>query len=114
MTAVASYWAQAPLAPVTAEPQPPWPSIWQMMSGNGWCRNNVAIGMEETLRLVGVPPERMALQWIDDGQSRSLVLVIDHAWMLNYDWGFVRAVSSLDYTILRQWRYIDKDYILDG
>jgi hypothetical protein len=112
--AVATYWAQAPLLPISRPPQP-WPSIWRMMQDNQWCRNSVAVGMEATLRLAGVPTDRLTLQWIEDDQSVLLVLVIDHRLMLNYDWGSVRPASYITYTVLRQWRYIDKDYyILDG
>lgn len=112
--AVAAYWAKAPLAPVSREPET-WPSIWQMMQDNRWCRNSVAVGMEATLRLAGLSAERLTLQWIKDDQSTLLVLVIDHDCMLNYDWGSVRAVGDVVHTTLRQWRYVDKDYIiLDG
>jgi hypothetical protein len=112
--AVAAYWAQAPLVPISREPEA-WPSIWQMMQDNRWCRHSVAVGMEATLRLAGIPAERLTLQWIKDNQGVLLVLVIDRECMLNYDWGSVRAVRDVVHTILRQWRYIDKDYInLDG
>jgi hypothetical protein len=114
LAAVAAYWAQAPLLPVSRPPGA-WPSIWQMLRDNLWCRNSVAVGMEATLRFAGMPPDRLTLQWIEDDQSVLLVLVIDHRLMLNYDWGSVRATADVRHTILRQWRYIDKDYCtLDG
>jgi hypothetical protein len=107
--AVATYWAKAPLS-ITADPAC-WPTIWQMFQVNQWSRNAVAIGMEATLRLIGISPDRLTLSLILDCVIKPslMVLVIDDAVVLNYDWGFPRAYSA-NYQILNQWRYTGKDY----
>ena len=112
LAAVTAFWANAPLSVVDVRPRPPWPTIWQMLHANIWTRDSVAVGMEATLRLIGVAADRMTLRCISLVPDELLVLVIDETWLLNYDWGSFRLYTTVDHSILGQWRFIGKDYRL--
>ena len=117
ISAVATYWAQAPLLRIAYDLDGNWPTIWEMIYANHWCRNTVAIGMEATLRLAGMHSDRLTLRLINDNDIHEvlLILVIDDRCVLNYDWGYARPFLQTDYSILCEWRYTGRDYtILDG
>jgi len=118
-TAVASYWAQAPLIKLAYDLDncQGWPSIWEMIHANRWCRNTVAIGMEATLRLADMSPDRLSLRLIHDRKIEDIlvILLIDDHWVLNYDWGSLRVSSATDHYIMREWRFTGRGYsTLDG
>jgi hypothetical protein len=114
---VAEFWAKAPLKTISYDitDASSWPTPWEMIRNNDWCRNSVAIGMENTLRLAGFPSERMALKFILDReiQAMLLVLVVDCTWVLNYDWGHVREYSDMKLKSLKTWTFLNKSYILN-
>lgn len=119
LKAVAEYWAKAPLVLIAYDTNDAlnWPSPWEMIQANEWCRSSVAIGMESTLRLAGLPADRMKLKLILDRdiQELLLVLIVDEAWVLNYDWGFVQPCPTTDHRILKEWQYVGRSYsLLDG
>ena len=117
--AVAGYWAQAPLLKLAYDLDRcvDWPTIWEMIHANQWCRNTVAIGMEATLRLAGMASERLLLRLIHDRniQDILLILIVDSHWVLNYDWGSFRSYPATEQCIMREWRFTGRGYsTLDG
>lgn len=114
LNAVAEYWANAPLMTIAYDPADAanWPTPWEMVHANNWCRNSVAIGMESTLRLAGFPTERMRLALIIDRSIEEMVLclIVDDQWLLNYDWGTVRQMQHTFATV-RAWQYKDRAYV---
>lgn len=118
LTAIAEYWAKSPLMSIAYDPSDAtnWPTPWEMIYANEWCRSSVAIGMESTLRLAGFPPGRMKLKHIIDRdiQEMLLVLAIDGQWILNYDWGFVQPYPKTNHSTIKSWQFVGKAYsILD-
>jgi hypothetical protein len=115
LKAVALYWSKAPLKTIAYDPADAtnWPTPWEMMFNNEWCRSSVAIGMESTLRLSGFPAERMTLKHIIDRdiQAVLLVLVIDDTWVLNYDWGSVLPYPKTDHSVIKAWRFVGRAYL---
>ncbi len=116
LRAVADYWSKAPLKSIAYDPADAsnWPTPWEMMHANEWCRSSVAIMMEATLRLAGFSPDRMLLKLIIDRdiQEELLVLIIDAQWVLNYDWGFIQPYPKTDHSAIRAWRFAGKTYSL--
>jgi len=115
---VAAFWAQAPLMSIAYDLEDPsqWPTPWEMIHANEWCRNSVAIGMEATLRLAGVAADRMLLRLIIDRdiQAMLLVLVVDNTWVLNYDWGTVLPYPRTNQHIMHEWRFVYRHYYAGG
>jgi len=113
LAAVAAYWANAPLMASAdrLDQYARWPTIWEMIHANQWCRNSVAIGMEATLRLAGMAVDRLILRLIHDRiiQAGLLVLVVDDTWLLNYDWGFVRHYTG-EHPVMQSWYFTGRDY----
>jgi hypothetical protein len=119
LAAVAAYWAKAPLLTFAYDLErcDDWPTIWQMIHANAWCRNTVAIGMEATLRLAGMAADRLTLCLMHDRTIAAvlLVLIVDDRWVLNYDWGLFRSYPSTDHYIIWKCQYIGRGYtILHG
>lgn len=116
LQAVADYWAKAPLLTIAYDPSDAvtWPTPWEMLHANNWCRSSVAIGMDSTLRLAGFPADRMTLKLIIDRdiEQMLLCLMIDHTWLLNYDWGIVKPYPKTDHATIKAWRFKDKAYVL--
>jgi hypothetical protein len=113
-TSVAEYWSKAPLVSIAYDSfdATTWPTPWEMIRNNEWCRNSVAIGMENTLRLAGFPSNRMTLTLIIDRdiQEILLILIVDRKWVLNYDWGMVLAYPRTDHSVLKTWKFGNKAY----
>jgi hypothetical protein len=119
LAAVAAYWSQAPLIKLAYDLDrcDTWPTIWEMIHANQWCRNTIAIGMEATLRLADVAADRLLLRLIHDRmiQDIIMILVVDDHWVLNYDWGSLCAYPVTEHYIMREWRYTGRGYsTLDG
>lgn len=111
--AVVEYFSQAPLGSVSYDIGKPdgWPTIWEMVSAGNWCRNSIAIGMIETLRLAGWEDDRLKLRMIADYQNsiQCLIVVTDDRWFLNYEWN--TAVWKPDNLVtIREYTYEDKKY----
>jgi hypothetical protein len=115
LTAVAQYWSQAPLLCQRAydpDDAAHWPTPWELLHYNRWCRNSIAIGMENTLRLANVSADQLTLQLISDSQNVDLlVLIIDATAVLNYNWGSVQYIPLFNHVVLRQWRFTGRSYI---
>jgi hypothetical protein len=109
LQAVADYWSQAPLNPLGFAIDSPWPTTWEMLVANSFCRQSIALGMESTLRLLGWSSDRLVLQMINDSTTSLLVVVVDEQMMLNYAWG--KVVPVVAHPILRQWRFVSRDYL---
>ena len=112
IASVAEYWSQTPIGPLAYDPddQTHWLTPWERIYNNQWCRSSVAIGMENTLRLAGINPDRLRLQLcLDEICDLLLVLVVDDTYVLNYDWGSVHS-APLDTTVIREWKYNGRGY----
>jgi hypothetical protein len=111
---VAEYWSHTPIQSIAYNMDEPdtWPTAWEMMSLNDWCRNSVAIGIEFTLRLTGWNPDRLKLKLILDRQSSVMVMtvVVDDKWILNYDWGIVTSYKPFG-VCLKSYQWDNKKYI---
>lgn len=114
LSAVAEYWALAPLSKIAYDIERPetWLSPWEMVMEGDWCRNSVAIGMEFTLRLAGVDPHRMQLVMIRDWDlsESMLVLNIDDSKLLNYTYGLVVDYPDTRHDVVGRWQFCGKFY----
>jgi len=111
--AVAKYWSLAPLGICAYDMDFPvtWSNPWDMLYHNQWCRSAVAIGMDHTLRLIGIEAERMKLQLItDDLYHDLLVLHVDNTYVLNYAWGLVHSLPLINHEVIREWQFSDRGY----
>ena len=111
---VAEYWSHTPLQKIAYNIDEPetWPTPWEMMTINDWCRNSVAIGMDFTLRLSGWCPSRLKLKLILDRQTSvmGLMSIIDENVMLNYDWGMLKPYNNVG-VILKTYQWNGKQYM---
>ncbi|RYD62885.1 MAG: hypothetical protein EOP83_13470 [Verrucomicrobiaceae bacterium] len=111
---VAKYWGQAPLCRFAydAEDAKSWPTMWEMISENNWCRNSVAIGMEQTLRLAGFAPDRMKLSYIKDYDLSDmiLVLIVDDLYYLNYEHATVVTAPETRRDTFVVWQFGKRAY----
>ena len=88
-----------------------WPTPWELMNENLWCRDSIAVGMEFTLGLSGINRERMEINHIifKNKSDERLILKIDQRWILNYDWGSI-AENIDDHRVLSRWKYTGRSY----
>ena len=109
---VAKFWAQCPFSKWVIHPEDSrnWPTTWELLHDGNYCRNSIAVGMESTLRLSGVAPERLKLvmaRHIDD-QEEFFVVIIDDTHVLNYSYGETVQVEDLvgivDTTYSYRWK----------
>ena len=112
---VAQYWSLAPLKNIAYDCEAPdtWPTMWEMIIANDWCRNSVAIAMDGTLRLVGFDPSRLTLGMIIDRDISvmTMVLNIDDRFLLNYDWALLVPYPTTKHTWLKKFRWCGKKYL---
>lgn len=114
IAAVAAYWSNTPIGALAYNPddETGWLSPWERIYNNQWCRSSVAIGMENTLRLAGIEADRLRLQLLaDDICDLLLVLIVDDAFVLNYDWGSVRSLPLPESAVIREWRFAGHGYL---
>ena len=112
---VASFWSQAPLSKFAYDPEcaESWPTIWEMICENQWCRLSIAIGMEQTLRLAGWNSSRLTLRLINDRDAHDIFFVVDvdgTKW-LNYEFGAVVEKPDTNYYVICNWQFEGKSYI---
>lgn len=111
---VQRYWWQAPVSRFAydAEDAQSWPTIWEMINENNWCRNSIAIGMEQTLRLSGWDPKRLKLVFIKDHDLSDMMLVvqIDDTYWLNYEHNEVVTIPATNRDVLVCWQHNGKSY----
>lgn len=111
---VADYFAKAPLVKIAYDPVRPdtWPTPWEMISDGEWCRQSIAVGMEATLRLAGLDPERTALAMIicPEISDHRLVLQIDGRVTLNYLWGLPTDRPLGPHRVIGRWRFRGRGY----
>ena len=114
LQSVAQYWGQAPLSTMAYDPEmlETYPTPWEMISENDWCRNSVAIGMEFTLRLAGWDSSRLKIRMIRDYDisDQKLIVEIDEQKWLNYDYNCVAAIPSTRFEYLETWGFNGKIY----
>ena len=115
LSAVAKYWALAPLLKLAhdiEQPQDEWPTPWEMVSAGDWDRNSVAIGMEFTLRLSGWDKDRLQLWMIRDYDISEviLILVVDQKFILNYDYSEVSEYPKTKHDVIGKWSFCGKTY----
>lgn len=111
---VAHFWAKAPIARFAYDPEnaASWPTMWEMLNENDWCRNSVAIGMEQTLRLSGWPSDRLKLAYIKDYDLSDMMLVVqvdDRLW-LNYEYDTVSEIPDTRRDTLVCWQFNGRTY----
>lgn len=109
IAAVAKYWAQAPVCRMAYDydEMEKWPTAWEMISANEWCRDSIAYGMEFTLRLGGFSPERLRLILIRDYDisDQMIVLEIDRTIFLNYDVGEITPLPKTRWAAMAVWEF---------
>jgi len=114
LASVANYWAKAPVKTMAYDPEAldTYPTPWEMMDENDWCRNSVAVGMDFTLRLAGWSPDRLRIKMMRDYDisDQKLVVEIDGQTLLNYDYGCAVAIPKTRFDILQTWRFSGKHY----
>jgi hypothetical protein len=114
LSAVAKYWAQAPLMGLAhdIEFSEKLPSPWEMISEGNWCRNSIAIGMEFTLRLAGWNSSRLNLHMLRDWDLSEviLILIIDESKTLNYNYGEVTEYPNSRHDVTGSWSFSGKLY----
>lgn len=113
--AVAHYWGKAPLVRFAydAEDAKSWPTMWEMINENTWCRNSVAIGMEQTLRLSGWDPKRLKLVFVKDHDLSDMMMVcqIDDGTWLNYEHDTVSPIPETRREIMVCWQWSGRAYV---
>lgn len=118
LNAVATYWAKAPIKTMAYDPEAldTYPTPWEMIGENDWCRNSVAIGMEFTLRLSGWATDRLRIKMMRDYDisDQKLVVEIDGKHLLNYDYGTVSEIPSTRFDILQTWAFKGRNYTILG
>lgn len=89
-----------------------YPTPWEMMSANDWCRNSIAVGMEFTLRLGGWAANRLQIQMIRDYDisDQKLVVIVDGKYFLNYEHGSVTPIPETNRDVLATWAFTGKHY----
>ena len=112
---VVKYWSNAPLLNIAYNYDEPstWPTIWEMIEKNDWCRNSIAIGMDSTLRLCGFNESRLTLGTIIDYNNSimQMVVKIDNSYILNYDWNTITVYSSVKCRWLKKFKWSMKHYV---
>ena len=110
---VVQFWSQSPLKTIAYNVDEPntWPTPWEMITANDWCRNTVAIGMDFTLRLSGWNAERLRLSLIIDRETSvmGMIVIVDEAFMLNYDWCVV--LPKKNFLSLKNYKWNGKKYV---
>lgn len=113
--AVSSFWSKAPVKKFAYDPEAldTVPSPWEMVAANDWCENSIAIGMEFTMRLAGIEPERMKLLYIRDNDLSMLrlVLEVDGEKWLNYDFDTISPIPDTNYHVIDSWVFGRKNYV---
>ncbi len=114
LNAVAAYWGQAPVKTMAYDPEAldTYPTPWEMMGENDWCRNSVAVGMDFTLRLAGWSSDRLSIRMIRDYDisDQKLVVEIDGKYLLNYDHGIAVVIPMTRHDFLTTWRFSGRHY----
>lgn len=112
-SSVARYWANAPLINHAYDLEGEIPTPWTMVHDGYWCRISVAIGMEFTLRLAGISPDRMKLQLIRDVDLSEMILllIIDQHVVLNYQHGTVTSLPTSNHIVVETWQHDGKKYV---
>jgi len=86
------YWSQYPIVTRYIDPynSETWPSPWELLYENKFCKSSFAYMMEQTL-LKSVDgrwiPSRLELMYIDDKELNDefIILVVDNKYVINYD-----------------------------
>lgn len=103
LESVASWWAQAPLITYSIDVDKPsdWPTPWDLLLENQYCRTAVAYMMAATLRLTDKDrwtDDRIRLVYIKDQEASDemMAVLIDNEYLLNYSVGEV-----FDYNLIK-------------
>lgn len=96
---VAKFWAQCPYSKWVIHPEDSrnWPTVWELLHDGDYCRNAIAVGIESTLRLSGMSPDRLKLVMVRhlEDQEEFFVVIIDDTQVLNYSYGETVKVDDL-------------------
>lgn len=118
LKSVATFWAQAPLSNTSYDLHQPegWPTPWEMLRANVWCRHSRAIGMEFTLRLGGWDASRLKLILANDLNISDTIFVleIDRTTILNYDLGNTVTLPNRQWEIIAEWQFTGKFFTTVG
>lgn len=92
LLATMKYWQQYPMVGRYIDPYDParWPTPWELLHENQFCRSSLAYMMEQTLLKSADgrwDSDRLRLRYIDDKElsEEFIVLVIDTKYVINYD-----------------------------
>jgi len=110
------YWNQYPIINRYIDPYSPetWPTSWEMIYANEYCKSSLAFLMEQTL-LLGFDNrwtvDRLKMFYIDDTalSDAFIVLVIDNKHVLNYDQDQIINLDSIVKTCIIRHEYLLED-----
>lgn len=96
---VAKFWAQCPFSKWVIHPEDSknWPTVWELLHDGNYCKNAIALGIESTLRLGGMNPERLKLVMIRhlEDQEEFFTVTVDDVHVLNCSYGESVKVDDL-------------------
>jgi len=69
-----------------------WPTPWEILYGDNWCKNTISILMYHTFEMIGTPVE---LVLIDDTNDRYLVPRLNTQIVLNYELGKISKIHDI-------------------
>ncbi len=105
----AKFWAPCPFKKWVIHPEDSknWPTIWELLYENEYCQNAIALGIEATLRLSGVSPERLKLVMTRNlfDHDEYFVVIIDDIHVLNYSYGETIKVEELNENVESLYSY---------
>jgi hypothetical protein len=114
LRAVVDFWGKAPQSTMAYDPEmlDTYPTPWEMVSANDWCRNSIAVGMDFTLRLGGWNADRLRIKMIRDYDisDQKLIVVVDRKYYLNYEQAMVAPIPQTNHDVLATWAFTGKHY----
>lgn len=94
---VTRWWAKAPICrySIDAENCSSWPTPWELLNEGVFCSSGLAYMMAMTLILSGFDKSRISMPYIDDGDDRRLIVLVDGQIVLNYSYGEVFQLADI-------------------
>ena len=112
---VMNYWNQYPTDIRYIDPYAPeeWPTPWELIHDNEFCRSSLAYMMLETLLMSNDnrwTDDRLRLKYINDSEFGDdfIILVVDDKYVLNYD-----RNKIINFDIIKKMCIIYHEYSID-